>query len=232
MKLEIVLPVYNEEEILEKNVIRVKNFFKKHNFKFIISIVDNGSTDNTYKIAKNLADKNDNIFAFKLKKRGRGRALKFRILNSSCAILGYMDIDLSADLYDFLILYREIQNGYDIVIGSRLLPASSVKRSILRKLLSRVYSKMVRRVLNLPFFDYQCGFKLFRRENIVSLIPLIKNNNWFFDTELLFYAYRKNLKIKEIPIRWRERKYGRVKLLPTIIEDIKGIMRLRFNSVV
>ncbi len=72
MKLEIVLPVYNEEEILEKNVIRVKNFFKKHNFKFIISIVDNGSTDNTYKIAKNLADKNDNIFAFKLKKGVEG----------------------------------------------------------------------------------------------------------------------------------------------------------------
>ncbi len=141
-----------------------------------------------------------------------------------------MDIDLSADLYDFLILYREIQNGYDIVIGSRLLPASSVKRSILRKLLSRVYSKMVRRVLNLPFFDYQCGFKLFRREKIVSLMPLIKNNNWFFDTELIFYAYRKNLKIREIPIRWKERKYGKVKLFPTIIEDIKGIMRLRFNK--
>ncbi|OQX85256.1 MAG: hypothetical protein B6D55_07655 [Candidatus Omnitrophica bacterium 4484_70.2] len=232
MKLEIVLPVYNEEEILEKNVIRVKNFLKKHNFRFTISIVDNGSTDNTYKIAKNLADKNNNVFAFKLKKKGRGRALKFRVTSSSCAILGYMDIDLSADLYDFLMLYKEIQNGYDIVIGSRLLPASSVRRSILRELLSRVYNKMVRRILSLPFFDYQCGFKLFRRENIAPLIPLIKNNNWFFDTELIFYAYRKNLKIREIPIRWKERKYGKVKLFPTIIGDIKGIMRLKFNSAV
>lgn len=228
-RLEVVLPVYNEEKILEENVLKVREFLNKHNFKFVISIVDNGSVDKTFRNARNLEKTFSGIFAFRLEEKGRGRALKSRILNSSCPLLGYMDIDLSAGLPGFLEMYQGIQDGYDITMGSRLLPLSAVKRSVFRESLSRIYSKVTRGVLDIPFFDYQCGFKLFRRESVLSLMPLIRNDNWFFDTELVFRAYKKGLKIKEIPVEWNERKKGKVKLLPTIIEDIKGIARLKFD---
>lgn len=230
LEIEIILPVYNEEKILEENTLKVKEFLDEYNFKFIISIVDNGSTDKTFKTAKNLEERFYNILAFKLKEKGRGQALRFRILNSTSLLIGYMDIDLSTDILDFLKMYKEILNGYDIIIGSRLLAISSVERSFTRRCLSRIYSRLVRDMFNLPFFDYQCGFKLFKRESILPVIPLIKNNNWFFDTELIFYAYKKGLKIKEIPVIWCERKRGKVQLLPTVIEDVKGIARLKFNN--
>jgi len=228
--LEIVLPVYNESRLLARNTLRVKSFLEEKGFKFTISIVDNGSEDDTFKIARDLERNLTDVSAFKLKEKGRGRALKSRILNSTSTFLGYMDIDLSVELADFLTIHSELKKGADVVISSRLMPLSSVKRSFTRECLSRGYSKMVRSFLNLPFLDYQCGLKLFNRERIMALMPLVKNNNWFFDTELIFYAYKKGLSVKEVPVAWNERKKGTVKLLPTIIEDIKGLVSLRFSN--
>lgn len=227
-EIEIILPVYNEEDILENNTLKIKRFLEKNNFKLLISIVDNGSIDKTFEIAKSLEKRFSNIFAFKLNKKNKGLAIRFGILNSSAPLVGYMDIDLSTDLSYFLNIFNEICKGYDIVIGSRLFPSLVVQRPPLRKFLTKAYSKIVRYFLNLPFFDYQCGFKLLKRENIISIIPFIKNSNLFFDTELIFHAYRKGLKIKEIPISWSEnRKKSRINLIKAAFEDIKGIWYLR-----
>jgi len=161
---------------------------------------------------------------------GRGRALRFRILNSSFSFVGYMDIDLSSNLSGLLRMYEELARGYDVVIGSRLLPGAEVQRSLIRRFLSTGYSFLVRWVLNLPYKDYQCGFKLFRRKQILNLLSLIKNNNWFFDTELIYYAHNNKLRIKEVPVLWKERKRGKVRLIPTIVEDILGIVRLKLKN--
>lgn len=228
--IEIILPVYNEEKILKKNVLKVKQFFDKYCKNFLIVIVDNGSTDHTYEIAESLQNEYSNIAAFRLKEKGRGRALRFRILNSPFPFIGYMDIDLSSNLSCLLRMYEELSRGYDIVIGSRLLPGAEVQRSLIRRFLSTGYSFLVQCILNLPYKDYQCGFKLFRRERILDLLTLIKNNNWFFDTELIYYAHNNKLRIKEIPVLWKERKRGKVRLIPTIVEDVLGIVRLKLND--
>jgi len=228
--VEIVLPVYNEGKILKKNVLEVKKFFDEHSKNFLIAIVDNGSTDHTYEIAESLQSEYSNIAAFRLKEKGRGRALRFRILNSSFSFVGYMDIDLSSNLSGLLRMYEELARGYDVVIGSRLLPGAEVQRSLIRRFLSTGYSFLVRWVLNLPYKDYQCGFKLFRRKQILNLLSLIKNNNWFFDTELIYYAHNNKLRIKEVPVLWKERKRGKVRLIPTIMEDVLGIVRLKLKN--
>ncbi|MDP8252871.1 MAG: glycosyltransferase [Candidatus Kaelpia aquatica] len=228
--IEIILPVYNEQDILERNVLKIKAFLEEHKFDFLITIIDNGSTDKTFDVAKNLEKRFSSILTFKLNTKGRGRALRFRITNSIWPVIGYMDIDLSADLHYFLEMYGQIKVGNDIVIGSRLINPSLVTRSFLRRFLSKGYNALVRGVLKLPCFDCQCGFKIFRREAALSLLYLVENNNWFFDTELLFYAYRRRLKIKEIAIIWNERKKTKVKLFKTVIEDIKGILRLALND--
>ena len=228
LETEIILPVYNEEEILEKNTLCVKDVLEKNNFRFVISIVDNGSTDATFEIAKNLAKIFSNILAFRLKEKGRGGALRFRILGSTCPIIGYMDIDLSTDPANFLTMYSQIDNGYDIIMGSRLLPPLAVKRKLLRKALSRAYSRIVRSFLNLPFLDYQCGLKLFRRDRILTLMPSIKNNSWFFDTELIFCAYREGLRIKEFGVTWKEsERKSKVNVINTVFDDIKFMLSLK-----
>jgi len=227
-EIEIVLPVYNEKELLEKNTLQVKNFLEEHRLRFIISIVDNGSTDNSFEIAQKLEQKFSNICAFRLEEKGRGGALRYRITHSNCSLIGYMDADLSADLSDFLKMYNELKKGHDIIIGSRLCPTSVVQRSLMRAFLSKAYSKAVRSILKLPFFDYQCGCKLVKREMIVKLMPLVRNNNWFFDTELIFYAHQEGLRIKEFPLTWREsERKSKVNLIGYICENIKGIMHLK-----
>ena len=226
--LEIVLPVYNEELILESSCLTLLDFIENYQIKANISIVDNGSTDNTFRIAKKIESQVDNIKAFKIKEKGRGRALRFRIIESKCELIAYMDIDLSTNLKYFLDLYSETDK--DIVMGSRTLPGSIVIRSWGRAILSYVYIGLVRSLLSMPFYDYQCGFKLFKKSSIFAIVNSVENENWFFDTELVFMAYRNGLKIKEIPIKWIERKKGRVRIIPTIIEDIKGLLRLKYGN--
>lgn len=230
--IEVVLPVYNEEVILEKNFLVLRTFLEKHKLDFIVTIIDNDSTDKTFTIAKDLESRFLNTLSIRLNTKGRGRALRLRLCSSSCFVVGYMDIDLSANLNYFLEMYNLICSGCDIVIGSRLIDPFLVTRSFLRKSLSKVYSKLVRIVLKLPFFDYQCGCKIFNRGAVFPLLSYIKDDNWFFDTEMLFYAHKFGLKVREIPLIWKDRKTTKVNLPKTIIEDCKGIARLRlFNEL-
>ena len=81
------------------------------------------------------------------------------------------------------------------------------------------------------FSDAQCGFKALTRETAELIVPHIQNNNWFFDTELLILADQNKFVIEEIPVTWIEDSDSRVNIIRTVIEDIKGLMRLRFKSL-
>ena len=139
-----------------------------------------------------------------------------------------MDIDLSSDPSNFIKMHNQLEEGYDLVIGSRQLDPALVERAFQRRMISLVYRTLVRSCLKLPFMDYQCGFKLFKRDKVLPLIARIKNDNWFFDTELIFYAQKQGLKIKELAINWKESKRkSRVNLIGTVLEDIGGIIYLK-----
>jgi glycosyltransferase involved in cell wall biosynthesis len=233
-QFEIMLPVYNEQEILERNVLRIIDFFDREKLDYRLTIIDTASTDDTYLISRKLYNRfPDKISIFRLNKRGRGRALRLGLLKSNVSIIGYMDIDLSVDLRCFKDLFFAVLSGYDIAVSSRFSKDSYVRRSFFRNLLSRVYNFLVVFFLNLDIKDVQCGFKLFRRESILNLLPFIKNDNWWFDTELLFLANRKGVKIKEISVIWREREDGRskVKVLPCVLGSLKTLMRLYLKSL-
>ena len=195
-----------------------------------IIIANNASTDNTLSIAKELSKKYQEIRYIHLDKKGRGRALRKAWTESNSDINCYMDVDLSTDLNALPILIKEIENGYDIVTGSRFLPDSKVERKLKREILSRGYNILLRLFLNVKFKDAQCGFKAVNKRIVKEIIPLIKNNEWFFDTELLFLAERKGYKTKEIPVKWTEDKDSRVKIAKTSSNYIKSILRLRKKS--
>ncbi|RKY39759.1 MAG: glycosyltransferase family 2 protein [Candidatus Omnitrophota bacterium] len=229
-KVEIVIPAYNEEQILEKNIDKLMAFLKDKfaykNYKVII--VDNGSSDNTLHISQKLEKRYKKIGCIHLSRKGRGRSLKKVWLESEADVLCYMDADLSTDLKTFPELVNSIIiDGYDIAVGSRLLPTSKVDRSLLRRYLSYTYNillKTIFRFKELP--DAQCGFKALNRKVIKTILPKVKNQNWFFDTELLILAQKSGLKIKYIPVNWKDRPKSRVKIVDTIFEDIAGILRL------
>ena len=233
-KILIVLPTYNEEKILEKNTLKILKFCQKNlkDYNWQILIADNGSTDQTSKIAEKLSKNYEKISFFHLPEKGRGGALKKAWSEYEADIYTYMDIDLATELNALPLLIEAIdKKGYDLAIGSRLKKESKVERSLKREITSRVYNFLLKILFKPSFSDAQCGFKAISKKVAQEILPKVKNNHWFFDTELLILAEKSGFKIKEIPVEWVEKRTaGRkstVKILATIWEDIKGMVELR-----
>ncbi|MSQ08001.1 MAG: glycosyltransferase family 2 protein [Dehalococcoidia bacterium] len=234
VSVEIVIPVLNEEDALPVAVGRLGEFIKAHPGRdWRIKVADNGSTDRTQEVARDLAAGRSDMSVTHLTQRGRGRALKQAWGESTADIRCYMDVDLSTDLKHLPQLVDAIaDHGYDIAIGSRLSNgAEVVGRTVKREITSRGYSCLIRGMFFTPFRDAQCGFKAVSAQAAKTLVPLVVNNNWFFDTELLLIGLRNGWKIKEIPVHWEDDPTSRVKIIQTAWEDVKGLVRLRFGGV-
>jgi hypothetical protein len=226
----VVIPVLNEAHVLEKSIgILLEYLREDFPYPAHIIIAENGSTDGTEIIAHRLAETYEDVRVIALSQRGRGRALRTAWSQSQADIVAYMDVDLSTELRALESLCRGIhEEGYDIATGSRLLPASQTTRCLKREVLSRVYNMMVKWVLWTHFSDAQCGFKAVSRRVVESVIPLIQNQHWFFDTELLVLGEKLGFKIKDVPVRWIEDTDSRVKIVATVWEDIREVCRLRW----
>lgn len=146
---------------------------------------------------------------------------------SGADVVAYMDVDLSTDLGAVLPLVAPLLAGHsDVAIGTRLHRAARVTRCLKRELISRAYNRLLRIALHARFTDAQCGFKAIRADVAHKLMPLIEDDAWFFDTELLMLAQRRGLRIHEVPVDWIEDGDSRVDIVPTALADLRGIMRL------
>ena len=230
--VDIVIPVYNEEKDLPASIKRLTEFLKLnlHN-PWRIVIADNASTDGTRSISKRLCREHPGVEYLYLPQKGRGRALRTAWLASTADVVSYMDVDLSADLAHFPQLVNALESGYHLAVGSRLSKESKIARSFKREFISRSYNLMIKSLFFTSFPDAQCGFKALTRQAAQAIVPKIQNNNWFFDTELLIIAAKGGYRIKSVPVGWVEDPNSTVKVLGTAIEDIKGLLRLRFGGV-
>jgi len=231
MNLTIVIPTYNEEKILDATIQKVYNFLDENmvNYKWQIIVADNGSTDLTIKIIEGVHKKNPHKIKYiHLPQKGRGRALKEAWKNFPADYYIYMDADLSTDLKHLKEMIFFLNTGDDIVVGSRLLKNSQTDRSWKREITSRFFNWLLKKILFLKTQDSQCGFKGINQKTFAEIIPLVNDNNWFFDTELLFWAQKNNFKIKEIPVEWTEgERKSKVKVIKTSLNYLKNIWRLR-----
>ena len=138
-----------------------------------------------------------------------------------------MDVDLSTDLDGLLPLVAPLLSGHsDISIGSRLARGSNVVRGPRREVISRAYNAVLRATLGARFSDAQCGFKAIRADRARELLPLVEDQEWFFDTELLVVAERSGLRIHEVPVDWVDDPDSRVEVVATAAADLRGIARL------
>ena len=224
----IVVSVLNEEKILQKSITTLDEYMAKHlPYRYQITILDNGSQDKTLEIAKNLAEKHRSVRVVSLVERGRGRALKHVWQNSPADILTYMDVDLSTSLDDFLPMIQPLVAGETgVAIGSRLMKDSRTSRGVKREFISRCYNRIIKWTSSTKFSDAQCGFKAIRRDVAAKFLPKIKDNEWFFDTELLIKTERAGVPIHEQPVTWIEDTDSRVKIVKTAVDDLKGLYRV------
>lgn len=227
-RVDVIIPVYNEEQDLAASVLRLDDFLAEtFPYDYRIVIADNASTDGTLEIAERLAERHPKLSVAHLDAKGRGRALRQVWLASDADVVAYMDVDLSTDLKALLPLVAPLVSGHsDVAIGSRLSHSSRVVRGAKREFISRSYNLILRTALRASFSDAQCGFKAVRRDVAEQLLPLVQDNNWFFDTELLVLAERAGLRIHEVPVDWVDDPGSTVDIVATAIEDLKGVWRL------
>lgn len=235
VSVELVIPVLNEERGLPACIETLRAFCNSRlpEHRCHILVADNGSTDGTVAVAERYARQfPGEVGVTHLDVRGRGRALRKAWGESPADVLAYMDVDLSTDLAALPPLVDAIANGgYHVAIGSRLAPSARTKRSFKREVLSRGYNLIIKAMFFTRFTDAQCGFKAVSRSAARALLPAVTDNAWFFDTELLIIAEKRGFRIKEVPVRWVEDTDSRVKLVKTVRDDLRGLLRLRFGGL-
>ncbi len=227
--VEIVVPVFDEEHSLEANVELLLGYLRREfPFRFGIVIADNASTDRTRRIADGLAVRHEEVAVLALDRKGRGLALRTAWLASEADVVAYMDVDLSTNLESFLPLVAPLLSGHsELAIGTRLAHSAQIRRRLEREILSRGYNRLVHLAFRAGFTDAQCGFKALRRDVARRLLPLVEDDGWFFDTELLLLAERNGFRIHEVPVDWIEDLDSRVDIASTVAGDIAGLWRMR-----
>ncbi|MET0816307.1 MAG: dolichyl-phosphate beta-glucosyltransferase [Solirubrobacteraceae bacterium] len=227
-QIDVVVPVFNEEAGLERSVRRLHRYLRaEFPFTWRIVVADNASTDATPAIAARLSREIAGVEHLRLERKGRGRALRAAWSVSRAEVVAYMDVDLSTDLRGLLPLVAPLLSGHsDLAIGTRLANGARVVRGPKRELISRTYNRLLHATLRARFSDAQCGFKAVRRDVLDDLLHDVRDEAWFFDTELLVLAQRRGLRIHEVPVDWIDDPDSRVDIVRTAAADLRGIARL------
>lgn len=217
----IVIPVYNEVENIESAVRAV---LELGDVEVIIS--NDGSTDGTGDIAKELA-KLENVLLVSSENRGKGAAIKRGLKLAGGNILGFLDADMSAHPQELLKLFKEIEGGADVAIGSRDLPESiiPVEQPVHRRFLGYVYRTITRQLFKIDIMDFQCGLKVFKKDVWENIN--VGTDGFAFDTELVAKAHRRGYTIKEVPITWQDFPKSKVNPVSDSVKMLVELIKIR-----
>ena len=230
--LNILFPVLNEHLRLENGIERAYAYCKDYlSIPYAMTIIDNGSDDDTPEIGKRLADKYPEVEYVRIEERGVGIAYKTGIERTTYDIVGYMDIDLSTDIsyLNKMIEAFEKDPSLEYVNGSRFSKESDTKgRKWYRKITSIGLVILLKTVLKMKSSDAVCGFTFTRKETAERLVKECgPEKGWFYTIEFLLRAERAGIKIYDMPVEWTEDYNTTVKIWKTIKNYLKNINRLR-----
>ncbi len=214
--ISIVIPCYNEEQSqLHEQIKRISGVLEKTRYSYEIILINDGSEDNTLNIIKNICQNNKKYKLYSNDKNiGRGGAVSKGFRKSKGDIVGFIDIDLSTDPLYILSLVNKLENGYDVAVAHRTYKLKFKLFVLNRWIISEAYKFLLKLFLGKDFGDTETGCKFFRREKIIPLLDKIKNQEWFWDTEIMVRANLQGLRIVEIPTVFiRKNAYTRVKII-------------------
>ena len=236
-RVDIMLPVYhgNIGEI-PQSIRTLVDYCEKSLGEYewrIVLAVNGKNAEDVLSLAENLGREDERIAYDYTEQPGKGSGIIHSWGKSKADVICYMDIDLSTDITSFTKLVRGIEEGHDIVIGSRYHPESTVERSFKRRVVSFAYHKLFMKIVlgAKTYTDGQCGFKAVSPRVVKEVLPLVENRNWFFESEMLYIAERMGIGIKEVPVHWKESEFSGMKLYRAIWEFVRCSIKLRLRRV-
>lgn len=231
MNIQIIFPVLNERLRLEKGIRTTVEYLKSIGFEnYQIMIVDNGSTDETPQIAKNLCQEFLKVSYERIDTKGVGAAFRRGVALCNSEIVGYMDIDLSTNikhLGEAIELFQK-DKKLQYINGSRFSKKSETKgRKWYRKITSKGLVILLKLFLGMKCTDAICGFTFVRKETAEELIEASsQDNGWFYMIEFLLRAEKRKMYILDYPVEWQEDYNTTVKIFKTICNYLVQIRRL------
>jgi len=214
-KLSLVIPVYNEAACLEANATKMLEYLKSTKMSYEVVLVNDGSTDSTEAVCQSIVNRNQNtrLISYSVN-RGKGHAVKTGMLAATGVYRIYTDADLAVPIQYVWPCIRQLQNGTDMVIGSRNLAKSSIEvpEGFLRRFLGGAYLSFVRSIFNLRVSDVTCGLKGFQEKIAHNIFSRSKIERWGYDAEIIFLARKLEYSICEIPVKWYHSFDSKVKV--------------------
>jgi len=232
LKLSVIIPVYNGCGSIAKCVEEVAKVMADSKLDYEVIVVDDGSEDDTYNIASDLARKDPRVNAVRNNSNmGKGHAVKRGFQHSRGGIVTYMDADLSMHPEQLTHYLQKLVEA-DAVIASKRHPKSDIIYPLHRKILSKGFNLLVRAMFGLPISDTQCGFKVFRREVLDDVMPRLLVKRYAFDVELLVNAYRRGYRVVEdsVTLRHGEGRLGVRDVFRMAVDLLAIFYRLHFTK--
>ena len=234
--LSIILPTYNEKENIERLIPELEDGIKHNRWNAEIIVVDDSSPDKTYEVSEELNKKYGNIRTIiRKKKEGIGPALREGYNKANGRIIASIDVD-SFGNRELEILLSKLNNGFDMVVGSRHHKSGGYEyknlKSYVKRAMSRVGNALTRLMTGLPITDFSLNCRVMTKNCWNAVSSLTRENGSAFLLEMIWYAHRKGYKVGEVPVNFRDRQFGKSKmnLLKQPLRFLLALMRLRISK--
>ena len=229
-ELSVVIPAFNESRRLPSTLRTVEMYLREANRRSELIVVDDGSTDDTAEGVDQMIREGMKLHLLRhAGNRGKGAAVRTGMLAATGDMVLFTDADLSTPIKDVERLIAALEQGADVAIGSRALDRSliEVHQPWVRDRMGRIFNLFVQAILLPGLKDTQCGFKAFRRNAARDLFGATEAEGFEFDAEVLYRAKRSGLKIREIPVHWRNNPDTRVNAISDSARMLVSLFRVR-----
>ena len=229
--LSIIVPAYNEEQRLPATLVRMRSYLDGRDEPYEVLIVDDGSTDNTLAMSRDIAKGWPQLQVLALERNtGKGAAVRLGMLTATGEHRVFSDADLSTPIEEIEQLRAHLHGDCTVAIASRALPESQidVHQPGKREVMGRTYNRLLRLSALRGLHDTQCGFKAFTAEAAVACFTPLRTLRFGFDAEVLLRARRHGWTVAEVPVRWEHKEDSRVSALRDSFGTLYDLMRLRF----
>ncbi|HMO01529.1 MAG TPA: glycosyltransferase family 2 protein [Oligoflexia bacterium] len=234
IEISVIVPAYNEETRLKPTILEIDQYLSSKQVNYEIIIVDDGSTDGTAVLIKELAKNNPNIKPISSQKNyGKGHAVRSGMLAAAGEYVIFADADGATPFAEIERLLAAMRRGVALAIGSRALPSreTKVKTYFYRKLMGRVFNAVANLILIPGIADTQCGFKMFTRNAAQEIFSRATINRYAFDLEILFLARKLNFPIAEVPINWINKPGSKINLLTDSAKMLFELIKIRLRHL-